>query len=764
MSRHTLLSQATWISGHPCGGAKITAPAPYLRTIFTLPSGQAIRTAELTITALGLYEAEINGRRVGNLHFSPGWTDYTKRVQYQVFDVSRHLFPGENVLGAILGDGWYAGHLGHNDRQKYGDRPLLLARLDVTLSQGATRTILTDASWKTSIGPILESDIMMGESYDARRELGKWSSPSYDDQSWTPVFTYPATEIALVPPPGPPVREIEEISPISIKRNPGFIFDFGQNFSGKARLTVEAPRGTTVRLDFGEMLNPDGTVYRENLRNARCSDFYTCKGGGRETWSPRFTFHGFRYVEVQGAEQATSLSLNGIVLHSDMKQTGHFSCSSQALNQLQHNILWGQKSNFLDIPTDCPQRDERVGWTGDAQVFIRTAAFNMDVRLFFHKWLRDIRDAQTPAGAIPVVVPYAPGGPVPNDAGPAWSDATIICPWTIYLCYGDKQILEDHYESMRRYMDFLAGNLCKDHIRSHPEVDSWGGFGDWLALDGSASNEGNTPRDIIGTAYYAHDADLMSKIAKVLKRSDDEKRYGKLHGKIVSAFRGRFVTPEGLVASGTQTSYVLALKYGLLPDAVKARAVSELVRDIERRGFHLATGFVGTPHILDALEENGRLDVAYKLLEQETFPSWLFPVKHGATTIWERWDGWTPEKGFQDKNMNSFNHYAYGAVGAWMVRTVAGLDLDPENPGYRHILFRPRPGGNIASAQASLETAYGKTGIRWNITQDVMHIELLVPQGTHATLTLAPEYAVGQKRFGPGQHTIKLNRPAEWNR
>ena len=621
MSSHTLLSRATWISGHPCGGARTTAPAPYLRTIFTLPPARAIRTAELTITALGLYEAEINGQRVGDLHFSPGWTDYTKRVQFQVFSVSQHLRPGENVLGAILGDGWYAGHLGHNDRQKYGDRPRLLARLNVTLSQGKTKTILTDASWKTSVGPILESDIMMGESYDARRELEKWSSPGYDDRSWIPVLTYPAAEIALDPPAGPPVREIEEIPPVSIKRGPSFLFDFGQNFSGKARLAVEAPRGTTVRLNFGEMLNPDGTVYRENLRTARCSDFYTCKGGGEEIWSPRFTFHGFRYVEVLGAEQATSLSLTGIVMHSDMKRTGHFSCSSQALNQLQHNILWGQKSNFFDIPTDCPQRDERVGWTGDAQVFIRTAAFNMDVRLFFHKWLRDIRDAQTPSGAIPVVIPYAPGGPVPNDAGPAWSDASIICPWTIYLCYGDKQVLEDHYESMRRYMDFLAGKLCKDHIRSHPEVDSWGGFGDWLALDGSANNEGNTPRDLIGTAYYAYDAELMSKIAKVLGRSGDEKRYAGLHGKIVSAFRRRFVTPEGLVASGTQTSYVLALKFGLLPDAVKAAAISELARDIERRGFHLATGFVGTPHILDALEENGCLDVAYKLLEQESFPT-----------------------------------------------------------------------------------------------------------------------------------------------
>jgi len=734
----------------------VTAPAPYVRKAFHLKG--PVQSASLVITALGLYEAEINGQRVGDQVFAPGWTDYLKRVPYQRHDVAAVLRQGENAIGAILGDGWYCGNLAWKGRQIYGDRPMLLAKLEIVYENGERAVIVTDSTWKTSTGPILESDLIMGEAYDARLELGPWSEPGYNDFAWQPVCEMADPGIALVTTPAPPVRRIEEIAPVSV--SPAHVFDLGQNFCGRVRVTVRAKRGSTLVIRHAEVLNPNGTPYTENLREARATDYYTCGGGEAETWEPRFTFHGFRYVEVVGLEPEESVEITGIVLHSDTKPTGVFACSHPLLNQLQHNIVWGQKSNFLEVPTDCPQRNERLGWTGDAQVFIRTACFNMDVRGFFHKWLEVMRDCQHPNGGVPSVIPDKNflGWWGSDDGGPAWSDAAIICPWTIYLCYGDRTILEEHYEAMRRYMDFMARERCKGFIRSHPEGDAWGGYGDWLALDGSGVLEGATPKDLIGTAFYAYDAAIMSKTAKVLGFEKESQEYEVLHGKIVEAFRRRFVTPEGLVASGTQTSYVLGLNFGLIPEDARPTAVAELVRNIEKRGCHIGTGFVGTPYILDVLEANGHLDLAYKLLEQETFPSWLFPVKNGATTIWERWDGWTPDKGFQDKGMNSFNHYAYGAVGAWMYRSVAGLDVDPEEPGYRHIIFRPRPGGSIGWAEARLNTPLGEAAIRWDITDEALAVQLTVPAAAHATFLPPAGYVGDELTFGPGDHRIALPR------
>jgi alpha-L-rhamnosidase len=752
----TVFSQAKWIGSSITGGTIAMAPCPYLRKSFQMPQG--IQSAQLSVTARGLYECEINGRRVGDLVFAPGWTNYRRTIQYQTYDVTALLREGENVLGAILGDGWFCGHVGWQKRQFYGERPGLLAQLSVVLADGSTVVIASDPSWKTSSGPILESDIMAGETYDARLEIGDWSAPAYDDAAWGAALVQPDSEATLVPMIGPPSRKFEELtSPPGRKAKnwppDALMYDFGQNFTGRVRLRVEAPRGTTFTLRFAEILDPDGNIYTENLRSARATDYYTCKGGGPEVWESRFTFHGFRHVEVRGCKPEFKVEVTGLVLHSDMAVTGHFACSNPLLNQLQHNILWGQKSNFLDVPTDCPQRDERLGWTGDAQVFIRTAAFNMDVRGFFHKWMRDVRDAQGAAGEIPCFCPDI-GGMDKSDGGPAWSDATIICPWTIYLCYGDRKILEDHYASMVRFMDFLAKDRCAGVIRSHPDVDAWGGFGDWLALDGGTKTEGMTPRDLIGTAFYAYDAGIMAEVARVLGRKDEAETYRVLREKIAEAFRRRFVTPDGLIMSGTQTAYVLALRFGLLAEETRPTAARELVRDIEQRKFHLATGFVGTPYLLSVLEENGHLDIAYKLLEQETFPSWLFPVKNGATTIWERWDGWTPEKGPQSKGMNSYNHYAYGAVGAWMVSSAAGLELDPQEPGYDHVIFRPRPGGTLTWAEARLQTRHGLAGIRWDLAGGTLKLKLTVPQGSRATLDLPATFASTQKDFGPGEHEL----------
>jgi alpha-L-rhamnosidase len=755
-----LLPASSWIASPIVGGTRATVPVPYVRKTFQI-SGP-IRSARLTCTALGVYEAEINGQRVSEDVFAPGWTDYDVRVMVQEYDVTALLKEGKNVVGAILGDGWYCGNVGWLGRQLYGDRPRWRAELEIQRMDGSIETIVTDGSWKTKTGPMLESDFLMGEVYDARLELGEWSKPGFDDSAWAPVLVGPDPASKLELSKGVPVRRQEELVPVTIRRlstwpDPTELFDFGQNFTGRIRMTVRAPKGTTLTLRYAEILQPNGNVYTENLRSARATDYYTCKGGMPEVWEPKFTFHGFRYVAVEGDLKDVTLEMTGIVLHSQMKKTGHFACSHPLLNQLQHNILWGQKSNFLEVPTDCPQRDERLGWTGDAQVFVRTACFNMDVRAFFHQWMQSARDAQSPNGAVPCVIPQK-GFMNRDEGGPAWSDATIICPWTIYLCYGDKLILEEHYDSMQKYLGFMENHRSKNLIRSHPEIDDWGGFGDWLALDGSGKTEGGTPKELIGTAFFAYDADLMVKIATVLGRKEDAARFRNLHERVVSAFRKRFVTPEGLIASGTQTAYVLGLHFGLIPEEGRVNAATELVRDIIRRGLHLATGFVGTSYLLEVLENAGYLDIAYQLLEQETFPSWLFPVKNGATTIWERWDGWTPEKGFQDKGMNSFNHYAYGAVGAWMYRTVAGLELDPAEPGYRHILFRPRPGGSLTWAEAKLQTARGEVAIRWETKENQLEVDIAVPPGAQATFDPPAGYQAAQTTWGPGSHRLTLRR------
>jgi len=722
-----------------------------------------VQSAVLHITALGLYECEVNGQRVGDHEFAPGWTDYRKRVYFQSYDISKFLHAGENVIGVILGDGWYSGHVAEKNRQQYGERPQLLAQLEITGPDG-TVAFGSETDWKTSLGPILENDMIMGESFDARRDLGAWSSPGYDDATWLPAGAAPDPDIAIERSPAPPVRRVETL-PGHMLGGTGDLawkpclrlFDFKQNFTGRVRIRVRGARGIHLQIRHGEMLQPDGGLYTENLRSARATDHYTLNGTGIEEWEPRFTFHGFRYAEITWAGAADAVEIEaveGIVLHSDMPLTGVFSCSHPLLNQLESNILWGQKGNFLEVPTDCPQRDERLGWTGDAQAFIRTACFHMDVRGFFHKWLRDMRDAQGGDGAVPAIIPNTHSFGLAEDGGPAWADAVFICPWTIYLCYGDTDILRDNYDSMAAYMEYLAKHKAKNHIRPHPDLDGWGGFGDWLALDGSGKADGATPKDLIGTAFYAHAADIMAKTARLLGKDTEAKIYRALQAEIVAAFRHRFLTPDGFVSSGTQTAYVLALHFGLVPDNVRATTAAELVRKIQANGMHLGTGFVGTPYLLHVLEATGHLDTAYALLEQETFPSWLFPVKNGATTIWEHWDGWTPDKGFKDKGMNSYNHYAYGAVGDWMVSTVAGLQFVPEQPGYKHILFKPRPGGTITWAEATLKTPHGDSSIRWELKNDTLELTLTVPPECTATLSLAEKWVSEKSTLGSGTHQI----------
>jgi alpha-L-rhamnosidase len=776
--------QADWIGTAFAGGPRSMFPPPYLRKTFTLPSDVA--SARLYITALGVFECSINGKPVGEDVFAPGWTDYHKRVQYVTYDVTPLLQRGDNAIGAILGDGWAAGHVGWLHRQNYVDRPQLLAQLEITLTDGSTQTVVSDGLWTYHFGPITHSDFLMGEAYDARKEQAGWDTVGITPSESIPVETFSHPNLKLVALNGPTVRRIQELPPINEPFNRGgmgrtrHVFDLGQNMVGWVRFKGSSPAGATITLRFAEVVNPDGSLYTTNLRAAHATDYYTFKGGAEEVWEPKFTFHGFRYVEIEGyTGEVTRETITGIVLHSEMEQTGTFECSEPLLNQLQNNILWGQKGNFVDVPTDCPQRDERLGWTGDIQVFVRTAAFNMDVAGFITKWTQDVTDAQNPDGSVPSVVPAA--ADAPKDGGPAWADAAIICPWTIYLCYGDTRILEQNYDTMTRFMDFLL-DTSPGYIRCAQDYEGWLGFGDWLSINAS------TPRDLIGTAFLAYDANLMTQIAHILGKTQDEAKYRQLFEDVKQAFadhylagselsvvavkpsimakaiaaadalsRGNLKTVDyGQISSEvfntnlftpTQTAYILALHFDLLEDDLRPIAVAELVADIERRGMHLSTGFVGAPYLPHVLSENGRLDIAYALLNQKSWPSWLYAVTQGATTIWERWDGWTEDNGFQDPAMNSFNHYAYGSIGAWLYNTVAGIEIDPTQPGYKHIIVRPQPGGELTSACGKLKTLYGELVSEWTIENQVFSLTVVVPPNTTATLYLPVD----------GKSTITLN-------
>ena len=719
---------ARWIGAGLVGGPRTTIPAPFFRKTVSLQDN--IHSARLYVTALGLYEVEINGQKVGNDILTPGWTNYRKRVQYQTFDVTGLLNSGENVVGAILGDGWYCGHVSWRDRQSYGDRPKLLAQLEIVFEDGSRETMATDSTWEYTFGPILEADLLMGESYDARLAAKNWSCPGFSDWKWMPAELLENPGIQLVAQVGPPVRRIEEVKPIAPARqmsnapSPDWIFDMGQNMVGRVRLKVKGPAGTTIRLRFAEMLDSDGKLYTANLRSARQTDYYTLRGEGEEIYEPRFTFHGFRYVEVHGYPgNPQEDAITGVVIHSATPPSGSFECSDPLINQLQHNIQWGQKGNFVDIPTDCPQRDERLGWTGDAQVFIRTATFNMDVSGFFTRWLQVLEDSQSTNGAYPPFAPYA--SLEDADGGPAWADAGIICPWTIYQVYGDKRVLEQHYDSMVRFLEYLQ-RTSQDLIRVYEGYPGFSGYGDWLSINAE------TPKDLIGTAFFAYSAGLLSRIAGILGKQTDRERFAQLHDKVKRAFQERYVTNAGLVAGHTQTAYVLALYFDLLPETLRQPATDALINNIGQRKTHLSTGFAGAPYLNHALTRSGRLEVAYELLNQKSWPSWLYPVTQGATTIWERWDGWTDDKGFQDPAMNSFNHYAYGSIGDWLYAVVAGIDIDADHPGFQHFIIRPCPGGGLTFAKAEYNAITGKIACEWQLDKKNFHLSVTIPANTSA--------------------------------
>lgn len=713
-----------WISG----GTRGEKAAPVFRKVF---DAKKAVSATLHITALGVYEAVLNGTRVGRFLMAPGWTDYEKRLQVQTYDVTA-LLAKNNELRVTVGRGWYGSRLGW-DKQHPGFSPTaLIATLRLQYEDGRLEDIVTDASWQCTGSGILSSTIYDGETADGRIQ----------PRDWQPVISLPLPKDNLIPQEGEEIAEHEHLSPIAVLKTPKGedVIDFGQNLTGYVQFTISGPAGHQVTVRHAEVLDRDGNFYTANLRSAKAE--YSCiLAEGKNTFKPRFTFFGFRYIQLIGwPEEIKKENFTAIAVHSAMKRTGYFECGNPLVNRLYQNIVWGQKGNFLDVPTDCPQRDERLGWTGDAQVFARTAAYNFDVHRFFAKWLHDLKSCQYADGCVPEVIPDV----LTRDVGrsyaslmnkqargrsgsAAWGDAACICPWQMYVSYGDSTLLAEQFESMKSWVEFIRRQGSSEAL-----WDTGLHYGDWLGLDAtSGSYKGSTDEGLIATAMYANSVKLLVRAGKVLDR--DVSEYEDLHGRIVHAFREKYM-PGGKLSCPTQTAHVLALRFDLCED--KAALAASLAKMIEDNGTHLCTGFVGTPYLLHVLTENGYGKLAYSLLLQESFPSWLYAVKKGATTIWEHWDGIREDGTMWSTDMNSFNHYAYGAVGDWMYSAAAGVRPVEEAPGYARVCIAPQPDERLGYVKASLETSYGLIRSEWRYEEDGIHYEIEIPHGVEAEIVI----------------------------
>lgn len=724
--------KARWIEAGFAENEK-ERPAQYFRKSFAAP--KKIKQALAFITAHGIYEAQINGKRVGDQYLSPGWTSYKTRLQYQTYDVSNLLQQGKNAIGVSVGNGWYRGYLAWSDNKNiYGKTLGVLFQMLVTYTDGSTAWVLSDESWRSSEGAIRYAEIYHGETIDARMEKNGWATAGYDDAGWSGVKLADHSLDNLLASYNEPIRKKEVFNPVKIIQTPKGekVIDFGQNLVGWVQVSVKGKPGDKVVIKHAEVLDKFGNFYTENLRAAKATATFILKGEGTETFESHFTFYGFRYIMVEGVEGPLDpAQYKAVALYSDMERTGDFTSSHPLLNQLQHNIQWGQRGNFLDVPTDCPQRDERLGWSGDAQAFSRTASFNFDVNNFFAKWLRDVEADQLPNGSVPFVIPNVLGAGASGSTG--WADVANIIPWNTYLAYGDKKVLETQYNSMKAWVGFMEKNSKNDlwNVGFH--------FGDWLFYRPFDDNDGSsavTDKYLIAQCFYAHSTQLLINAARVLGNQADVEKYSGLLKRIKEAYQKEYVTGSGRLVSGTQTAYVLALNFEMLPVEQRALAADRLVENIKRYGNHLSTGFLGTPYLCHVLSDYGKVDMAYTLLLQETYPSWLYPVKMGATTIWERWNGIRTDSTFEPASMNSFNHYAYGAIGDWMYRVVAGLDTYEDGPGYKHIRIQPIPGGNLTKAQATLKTHYGKTMSGWVKEGEDMIYNVEIPCNTQATVVL----------------------------
>ena len=732
------------------GPTDVGCNSPQLRTTFELPPDAVVTKARLRATAHGLDRIEINGRRATADEFDPGWSAYESRLRVRTHDVTELLTSGPNAIGVRLGDGWWRGYLGWGGaRALYGDELGSFLQLEATLADGSTITVATGADWRWAPGPILESDIYNGETFDARFHDPAWSTPQFDDSTWLPVTIQDFDLTTLVAPDGPPVRVVTELAPIERLTSPSgkVILDFGQNLVGRLCIRIDAAEGTTVTFRHAEVLE-GGELATAPLREAKATDTYICSGSGTEEWAPTFTFHGFRYAEVTGwpEDRLDDLTdtIRAQVLHTDLERIGTFTCSDPLLQRFHENVVWGMKGNFLDIPTDCPQRNERLGWTGDLQVFAPTAAFLFDISGMLSSWLKDLAAEQSRYGGTPSVVPAIVTGYQGPMAG--WADAATVVPWTLYRVSGDLEILHRQLPSMRAWVDEVAAAAGENLL-----WDKGYQFGDWLDPTAPAERpeKAATAPEIVATAYFARSARILADSAALLGEAEMAATYTDLADRVRDAFIAEYVTPSGRLMADAQTAYAVALCFGLLPEAARPRAAARLAELVRASGYKIATGFLGTPLICDALSAEGHEDVAYRLLLQREAPSWLHTVLMGATTIWERWDSLLPDGTVNPSGMTSFNHYAFGAVADWMHRVVAGLDADA---GWQHLRIAPRPPRKgLTTAGATLRTPYGTASTSWRINDDVFTLDVHVPVGARATVTL-PSGEVHE--VGHGEHSF----------
>ena len=708
-----------------------TRPVQYFRKSFAVKKKIAQATA--FVTAQGMYEAYLNGSRVGDAYLTPGWTSYNTRLQYQVYDVTNLLHAGDNAVGAMLGNGWFRGTLGWvGNGNLYGKQLALLMQVHIKYTDGTSDYLITDESWRSSYGAVQSSEIYDGETIDHTKEQKGWNNNSFDDTKWSSVTTIPSGYKHLLATYNEPVKKHEVFTAVKMITTPKGerVLDFGQNLVGWVKVKASGKAGNTIVIKHAEVLDKFGNFYTDNMRSAKTTATYILNGQGEEEFEPHFTFYGFRYIKIEGdLAEIKPENFTAVALYSAMPMTGSFTSSNKLVNQLQQNIQWGQKGNFLDVPTDCPQRDERLGWTGDAQAFSRTAAFNFNVHNFFTKWLRDVEADQLPNGSVPFVIPNVLGQ---NSAGSAgWADVATIIPWNLYLVYGDKRILETQYASMKNWVNFMEGKSVNDLWNTGFH------FGDWLFYRPFDDNDGRaavTDKYLIAQSFYAHSTQLLINAAQVLGKTDDVNFYSNRLKKIKAAFLNEYVTPSGRLVSGTQTAMVLALNFDMLPESMRESTAARLVENIKSYDNHLSTGFLGTPYLTDVLTRFGKTDVAYQLLLQESFPSWLYPVKMGATTIWERWNGIRTDSTFEPASMNSFNHYAYGAIGDWMYRRMVGIDNSDGHIGYKHATIKPYLGTGFTHAKGELQTYYGKISNGWKIEGDRLNMEAEIPTNTTAVI------------------------------
>lgn len=701
-----------------------------------------IQEAYAFTTALGLYKFYINGQLVGTDEMAPGWTSYNRHLLYQTYEITDYLKEGANAAGAMVGAGWYKGVMGlTKSRNNYGDRTAFAMQILLRYEDGREETICTGSEWMGTDAPVIFAEIYHGEIYDASLEIPGWCEPEAPAGLWRSTITVPFDSSVLRAQGGARVKVIDRIPAKALFQTPKgeTVIDFGQNLAGRIHVTASGKTGDVIELRCFEVLDHEGNVYLENLRKARTTMKYIFGEDGTIAYHPHFTYMGFRYAVIMsypGVPEKENFTAN--TLHSEMEPTGQIVCSNPLLNQLHHNYLWGLKGNFLDVPTDCPQRDERLGWTGDAQIFCRTASYLMNTYTFYKKWLRDLEVDQTPEGGVPHVIPnieelHAEGnwllkqGP---HSSAAWADAAVIVPWTLYLMYGDTAILERQYSSMKKWIDFMK-NHSKDYLWDYKLQ-----LGDWVALDAEeGSFFGATPTDLTANAYYSYSTELFVKTAKILGR-EEAKEYEELHQHIVKKFQETFFDQNGSMTAQTQTAHIVALYFNLVPEAHRTKTMNELKLLLDKEGGHLVTGFVGTPYFCHALSENGGIKEAYDLLLKEDYPSWLYQVKMGATTIWEHWDGIKPDGTMWSPGMNSFNHYAYGAIGEWMYRVMAGIEVDEAQAGFKHMVLWPRLGGNLSFVEGMYHSIYGPVTVRWEAAGKNVSLSVQIPVNTGAAIRL----------------------------